>query len=75
MEKDTQKYENEKLRLIHQVVVDDVPMIWLVRDIAGRVIMRSNIPEVKRGDFSKSLEKLISDYNADVPSLYEQGII
>ena len=68
------EYESQKLNLIRQIVVDDTPMIWLVRDIAGNIIVRSNVPEEKRGDFCKALDKLVSDYNAEIPSLYEQGI-
>ena len=69
-----EKYENEKLELIRQIVVDNVPMIWLVRDFSGRIIVRSNVPETKRGDFCKALDKIVSDYNDGIPSLYEQGI-
>ena len=69
------EYENEKLALIRRIVVDDSPTIWLVRDVAGNILIRSNVPEEKRGEFCKALEKLVSDYNAEIPSLYEQGII
>ena len=34
------EYESQKLNLIRQIVVDDTPMIWLVRDIAGNIIVR-----------------------------------
>ena len=68
------EYENEKLALIRQIVVDDTPMIWLVRDIAGCIVVRSNVPKEKRGDFCAALDRLVSDYNAGIPSLYEQGI-